>query len=134
VGYSYLAGDRASHATFWNGRGAIDLGTVASSLGALRAQDSSGANGINNAGVVVGYNFAPLARLSHATMWANGCIYDLNSMADLRGTGLTLVQANAINELGQIVGFGMNENFETRAVLLTPTGSKQRSACTRPAL
>jgi probable HAF family extracellular repeat protein len=100
----------------------------------LHAQDSSGAYGINNAGVVVGYNFAPLAQLSHATMWANGCIYDLNSMADLRGTGLTLVQANAINERGQIVGFGVNDNFETRAVLLTPTRSQQRLPCTRPAL
>lgn len=107
--------------------------TIATLLG-LVAQSVSAATALNNAGVVVGYNFAPLARLSHATMWANGCICDLNSMADLNGTGLTLVQANAINERGQVVSFGINENFEARAVLLTPTGSRQRPACARPAL
>jgi probable HAF family extracellular repeat protein len=171
VGYSYLRGDSASHATLWNGRGAIDLGTLggtnsnaqaindagliagtsdlkndtlsratlwrgtaATNLGALRAQDSSGAYGINKDGAVVGYNRAPTARTSHATLWANGCIYDLNNITDLGRTGLTLVQANAINDRGQIVGYGMNANSETRAVLLTPTGTQQRPPCTRPAL
>lgn len=110
---------------------ALWRGTVASSLGALRPEDSSGAFGINRAGAVVGYNIA--GRTSHATLWANGCIHDLNTLADLDGTGLTLVQASAINDRGQIVGFGQNANFEIRAVLLTPAGSQQRLPCTRPA-
>ena len=126
AGTSELKEDRQSRATLWRGRSAT-------SLGALRPQDSSGAYGINNAGVVVGYNLALSARVSRATMWANGCIHDLNDITDLGGTGLTLVQANAVNERGQIAGFALNGNAETRAVLLTPTGSQPQPACRRPA-
>lgn len=125
-----------SRATLWrNG--------VPSNLGALQADHTSGAYGINNAGQVVGYSLAPLSGAGRATLWANGCIYDLNGMVDLSGRDLTLVQASAINHRGQIVGFGMTSSRETRAVLLTPINSSTQAygdtrrttpPCTRPAM
>lgn len=46
---------------------------------------------------------------------------DLNSLLDVSGAGWTLLSASAINDAGQIVGFGLY-NGELRAFLLTPTG------------
>jgi probable HAF family extracellular repeat protein len=45
---------------------------------------------------------------------------DLNSLI-APAPGWTLVEATAINDRGQIVGFGVNPDGQGRAFLLTPT-------------
>ncbi|MEU7871727.1 hypothetical protein [Dactylosporangium sp. NPDC049140] len=57
----------------------------------------SGANGINNAGVVVGYRDTPTGR--HAFRWAGGVMTDLGTLPG----GASSV-ANAINDAGQVAG------------------------------
>ncbi len=109
VGYSNTTGGQ--HAVFWDNGNIVDLGTLGGS--------SSYAYGINLSGDVVGtaytaIDFAP----PHATLWKNGNVFDLNSLiAPI--AGLTLVQANAINSIGQIAVYGVL-NGEARAILLSP--------------
>jgi probable HAF family extracellular repeat protein len=58
-----------------------------------------------------------------AFRWSAGAgIEDLNSLLDVSGAGWILVSANAINDAGQIVGYGVR-NGTLRAFLLTPTGT-----------
>lgn len=45
---------------------------------------------------------------------------DLNSLLKDSGSGWTLEVANAINDKGQIVGYGLNPLGQTEAFLLTP--------------
>jgi hypothetical protein len=45
---------------------------------------------------------------------------DLNSLLDSSGTGWILMQATAINNKGQIVGFGIDPLGHMGAFLLTP--------------
>jgi len=74
-------------------------------------------NGINNQATVVG------ASNGRAFVWTSvDSIRDLNSLLDSSGTGWSLYAANAINDAGQIVGYG-NHNGETRAFLLTPASA-----------
>jgi len=74
--------------------------------------------GINNSGMVVGY--ASIADNSnHAVISTDGgTVQDLNDMIPA-GTGWVLVEASAINDAGQIVGYG-NVHGVDHAFLLTP--------------
>jgi probable HAF family extracellular repeat protein len=76
-------------------------------LGALPAFPQSRVNELNEAGDVVGASLINAGTTSRAVLWRNGTITDLGS-----GT------ANAINELGSIVGTSGN----TRAVLFQNGG------------
>jgi probable HAF family extracellular repeat protein len=72
---------------------------------------------INNALQVVGYDYNDVTGY-HAFLWdlENG-MQDLNSLIDAKDT---LIQgAMSINDIGQIVGFGINSNGY-RALLLSP--------------
>lgn len=84
------------------------------------------AQGINNSGQVVGYDVGPYQPIGsvphHAFLYSNGSMQDLNSLIS-PSSGWTLQFAEAINDGGQIVGYGINPSGQTDAFLLTPTTS-----------
>lgn len=110
VGYSSAA--TGDHAFLWQNGTMTDLGDLPG------GSNNSAAYGINNAGQVVGDSGA--ATGTRAFLWQNGVMTDLNTFAGVAGTGWVLTQATAINDLGQIVGRGINPQGEQRAFLLTP--------------
>ena len=71
---------------------------------------------INDSGQVVGWSNT--SSTPHAFLYANGTMIDLNTLVS--GSGWTFRQANAINENGQIVGYGIDPSWHQRAFLLTP--------------
>ncbi len=73
------------------------------------------AEGINDNGVVVGGNSGGLF------VWdsVNG-LRNTNALLDSSGTGWTLNGCRDINNLGQIVGWGMNPSGEIHGVVLSP--------------
>lgn len=100
------------HAVLWNSSHKIqDLGT-------LPGGNYSIAFAINDSDVVVGYGNA-LGASAHAMIWtsSDGMI-DLNALIP-SNSGWVLVNANAINNLGQITGYGM-KGSKNHAFVLTP--------------
>jgi probable HAF family extracellular repeat protein len=81
--------------------------------GAMQDLGPGTAEGINNSGDVVG------TRGSRAFLYGSGIMYDLSSLLS-PGSSWTLYDATAINNAGQIVGYGLNPARETHAFLLTP--------------
>jgi len=108
VGDAYASSGHA-HAFLYSSGTMTDLGT----LGGL----SSRAMGINFDGQVVGGTDVS-SGAEHAFLYTDGVMTDLNSLID-SASDWTLVQANAINDSGQIVGFGINPSGQTDAFLLT---------------
>ena len=110
VGYSDTAtGDRAF---MWQNDVMTDLGVLPG------GGDFSVARAINNAGHVVGYSVG--AGDARAFVWQNGVMTDLNTVSGVVGTGWSLGGAIAINDLGQIVGIGINPLGVDSAFILTP--------------
>ena len=101
-----------------DGAGMKDLGT----LGGPKSR----AHDINNAGQVVGS--ADLVDngvvCSHAFVYSGGKMRDLNSLVD-PAAGWSLLVATAINDSGQIAGYGTTPDGNTRAFLLTPTSKQE---------
>lgn len=110
------------HAFLWSNGGMQDLGTLTGSA-------NSSAYGINEHGQVVGYSQAA-GGASHATLWQNGSLRDLNELI-ATDSGWLLVEARAVNDGGQIVGFGIF-NGEQRAFRLDPLESPDASAVPEP--
>jgi probable HAF family extracellular repeat protein len=106
VGFSQLPGNAASHAFLYSAGALTDLGT----LGGINSQ----ADGINAAGEAVGWANTQ-SGAQDGFLWNNGAIRDINSLVTL--PGVSLLEATAINDLGQIVANG-SDGF---AYLLTPT-------------
>jgi probable HAF family extracellular repeat protein len=75
------------------------------------------ATGINSSGWVVGTAHG-VDETSHAVLWQDGEIIDLNSLVE--GKGWTLFGAYDINDKGQIVGLASNSTTASAAFLLTP--------------
>jgi len=89
-----------------------DLGTFGGS--------NSSAAGINSGGDFVGY--ADIASgASHAFLYDNGHMMDLNGMVDSSAAGWVLSSAGDINDSGWIAGEGVTPTGFTHAFLLTPT-------------
>ncbi len=82
------------------------------------------AKDINNAGQVVGFMLANDDKVGfRAATWINGQVIDLNSLlpASVVDAGWVLLGANAINEVGQIVGQARNTKTGViDAFVLTP--------------
>ena len=72
--------------------------------------------GINDSGVVVGQ--MTTSGGYHAMICTNGKLQDLNKLTTA-GSGWTLIEANAINDAGQIVGTA-TKGSEEHGFLLTP--------------
>ncbi len=88
-------------------------------LGTLPNSKDSYGWGMNNAGDVVGFTYDAQGASYHAFLVQGSTMFDLNNLLDASGAGWTIVQANSINDSGQIVGFG-RLNGQQRAYLLTP--------------
>jgi probable HAF family extracellular repeat protein len=88
------------------------------------SEDVSSENGINQAGLAVGYKVdAPLGIFGpqYASIFANGVTYDLNTLVDLSSSDFTrLTEAKAISNTGYIAGLGTTTSGATHAFLLTP--------------
>ncbi len=98
-------------------------------LGTLGGHHSYGL-GINNSNVIVGGSFLDAAdSLYHAFLYADGRMLDLNTMLDDTGSGWVLVEARAINDVGQIVGTGVFGGA-THGFLLTPASVVAASVIT----
>lgn len=82
------------------------------------------AKDINNAGQIVGFMLANDVNVGfRAATWINGQVIDLNSLlpASVVDAGWVLLGANAINEVGQIVGQARNAKTGViDAFVLTP--------------
>ncbi|HXY58817.1 MAG TPA: hypothetical protein VEH76_09560 [Methylocystis sp.] len=95
VGWSFIAGDAASHAYLYS-RGAM------TDLNPALAANIAGATGseawdINNRGIIAGTVFA--AAGNHAVVYGNGQVFDLGFLS-----GGNSAQAEGINDRDQIVG------------------------------
>jgi probable HAF family extracellular repeat protein len=103
VGHSVTASG-GQHAMLWTpdgfGGGAMrDLGRLEG------GNDISSAYGINGSNEVVGYSNS--AGSDHAFYWSDASgIVDLNSLGDATGNAWVLRFAHAINDRGQVVGYG----------------------------
>ena len=88
-------------------------------LGVLDAFPKTYVWDINDAGQVVGNSSGPIGTPSHAFIYTGGTLHDLNDLL-APGHGWEFVTAAfAINNVGQIVGYGRIDG-EFRAFLLTP--------------
>jgi probable HAF family extracellular repeat protein len=115
VGSSDIAGDTTSHAFLWRNGMMNDLGT-------LPGDFSSRGEGINERSVVVGFS-ADAAGNKRAFLWQNGVMSDLNALIP-PDTPWFLLQADEVNDAGQIIGFGVRlDAGEVHAFLAIPNHS-----------
>lgn len=105
------AGQQHAFRSAPNGGALEDLGTLGGSF--------SIAEGINASGAVVGYSYLSGNATQHAFIFTSAYgIKDLNALVP-PGSGITLTDARAINDSGQIAGYG-TVGLYTHAFLLLP--------------
>lgn len=97
-------------------------------LGVLGSVDSSWANGINDAGQVVGGSYAAGHPKMHAFLYDGGKMTDLNSLLPAK-SGWELFNAFDINNQGQIVGIGLH-NGKMRNFVATITSAQNATRTT----
>ena len=88
-----------THAFLYDGVSMQDLGTLGG-----RFTYASHARDINDAGQVVGSSMAPPGD-THGFLWTDGRMQDLNDLIPI-GSGWEIIEANGINERGQIAAVG----------------------------
>ena len=111
VGFSYINGEY-THAFIYSNGQMTDLGVPPGGA------DSYG-YAINNSGQVVGaFDLDPSSNNSYAFFYSNGVMSDLNPLIPAN-SGWQLYRAEAINNKGQIVGYGYINGMQ-HAYLLTP--------------
>jgi probable HAF family extracellular repeat protein len=115
IGQSQTASG-AMHSFLYSGGKMTDLGTV-------------NALGINDAGSIVGIGGDPNTNTTHAFLFINGKLTDLNRLIPA-GSDWILRSAAAINNRGQIVGFGVSPSGYGHAFLLTPTAAPEPASLT----
>jgi probable HAF family extracellular repeat protein len=109
VGAAYFADNSVFHAFLYDHDEMTDLTPL--------ADTTSQASDINASGQVVGYAWT--GKSFYAFLYSNGKMTDLNSLID-PAAGWVLYRAYAINDEGQIVGFGTQAHGQFKAFLLTP--------------
>lgn len=87
-------------------------------LGPLPGGSRSRGFDVNSHGWVVGESTSDLGW--RAVLWDDGAIMDLNDCVDASGDGWLLFGARAVNEHGQILGYGNNPSGAQESFLLTP--------------
>jgi probable HAF family extracellular repeat protein len=100
VGGSPASDEGGVHAFLYSGGQMSDLGTLGGS-------DSSALD-INDADKVVGSSSTSEAFTYHAFLYSDGVMRDLNSLIPAN-SGFELTSAAAINDNGNIVGYGYNQ-------------------------
>jgi probable HAF family extracellular repeat protein len=85
-------------------------------LGTLPEDMASAALAINDAGEIVGVSIGPNG--ATAVYWHNGSIVNLNQVS--AGSNLYLLWAAAINNRGEITGWGVTSTGETHTYLAVP--------------
>lgn len=112
VGSSYLPGNAETHAfvTGPNGVGITDLGTLGGNWS--RAVD------INESGQIIGGSQIADGRY-HAFLYSDGEMLDLSLLPAVLNAGWTSLNVMAINDHGQIVGWGDVDGY-SQAFLLSP--------------
>ena len=112
VGSSYLPGNTEYHAfvTGPNGVGITDLGTLGGTW--------SGASDINESGQIIGTSTIADGS-SHAFLYSDGEMLDLSLLSVVLDEGWNNLYVTAINDHGQIAGFG-NLHGNRQAFLLSP--------------
>ena len=112
VGRSWISNSQVQSFLWRDGR-MVNLGT-------LPGDYASGARDINNNGVVVGWSSPRPKPTSNprAVIYGNDKIQNLNELIPA-DSGWVLLEANGINDFGQIVGSGRIAG-KTRAFLLSP--------------
>ena len=119
VGSASTANDAYTHAFLFAKGKMRDLGT----LGGY----NSDAFGINAKGMIVGTSQTSYSGAGSRAFEFNGCkLVDLNTLVPL-DSGWILTEARAINNAGQIVGFGVLRG-QSHAFLLSPKGEREHSA------
>jgi probable HAF family extracellular repeat protein len=108
--------DDSVHGFFWKKGVLTDIGTV-------DGDDCSVGFSINSANQIVGVSFACDSSVSHAFLWENGKIVDLNSLIS-QGSDMQLLAADSINNRGEIAGLGVLPNGDGHAFLLIPCDDK----------
>jgi len=129
AGHSDLKGNTAFHGFLWTeASGMVDLG-------ALPGDPMSLANGINDAGVVVGASIGTGLSTFSAVRWDNGVISDLNKLVTANSSGLYLLVATWVNSGGEITGVAAGSDG-LHAFLATPGSSETSSLASqsRPVL
>ena len=114
VGTSWLTGDATFHAFLYSDGSMQDLGTLPGATG-------SRALGINDNGQIVG--ISNIGANNTAFIYSgNGPMQELDKLIPA-ASQISLFEANGINDLGQIVGFGAVQGSGGEAMLLTPTAT-----------
>ncbi|UCE59897.1 MAG: hypothetical protein JSU63_20935 [Phycisphaerales bacterium] len=88
-------------------------------LGAIDGFPKTYAWDMNDSGQIVGYASTSDGTLSHAFLYTGGNLYDLNDLLETEHSWEYLTVAFAINNVGQIAGYGRIDG-QYRAFVLTP--------------
>jgi probable HAF family extracellular repeat protein len=94
-------------------------------LGSLSGSVSGSALAINNQAQIVGYSSISSTKTTHAFLYENGVMNDLNSLLETNKSGWVLTDATAISNSGFIVGTGYLNGI-SHGYLLYPLDKKKR--------
>lgn len=123
AGQATLSDNKTFHPVLWEDG-------IVSDLGVLKGDLVGAALGLNNRGEVVGASVSapgPATGNPRAYVWRNGVMTDLNTLVPA-DSPLYLLTASAINDSGEIVGFGVTDDGELHGFLATPC-SASSGAC-----
>jgi probable HAF family extracellular repeat protein len=109
-------------AALYTGGQSISLGSLHPAAFAGGVPASSAARGVNNLGIIVGLSETSDSpeNATAGFIYLNGTMYNLNDLVNTTASGLTITEAQGINDLGQIVATAIDASGSEHAVILTP--------------